>query len=214
MLSDWLQNVMEQTGIKQAELARLLSDELGRSIDRAAVNKMLKGTRAISGDELLAIERLTQTPVARSSQIEMRSIQVIGHVQAGYWTEAFEWQEDERYSVPVPADPELKPYQLYGAEMRGASMNKWRPEGTVIVFTKQIETGEDMRIGSRYVVERTNGHEFECTVKTLWQDEQGELWLLPESTDPRFQEPIRANGNNGDEVRIIGRVVYSVSKES
>lgn len=208
---------MEQRSLKQAELSRLLSEELGRSIDRAAVNKMLKGGRSISGDELLAIEQITGLPAPRAqpvSPVEMRPVQVIGHVQAGYWTEAFEWEEEDRYVVPVPADPELKPYKLTGAEMRGASMNKWRPEGTVIVFTDQIETAEDLRAGSRYVIERTNSAgEHECTVKRLWRDEQGKFWLLPESTDPRFQEPIQIGGADDDTVRIMGRVAYSVARE-
>lgn len=153
-------------------------------------------------------------PGEAAQALEMRPVQVIGHVQAGIWTEAFEWEEEERYIVPVPADPEFAGYKLYGAEMRGASMNKWRPEGTVIVFTDQIETAEDLRIGSRYVVERTNGTgEHECTVKTLWKDEDGHAWLLPESSDPRFQEPLKVDGESGETIRILGRVTYSVSRE-
>lgn len=153
-------------------------------------------------------------PRERSGGVEMRAVQVIGHVQAGYWTEAFEWEEEDRYLVPVPADPELAAYTLRGAELRGNSMNKWRPEGTVVVVTDQIETAEDLRIGSRYLVERTNSAgEHETTVKTLWKDDQGEIWLLPESTDPRFQEPIKIDGNEGDTIRIMGRVTYSVAKE-
>lgn len=154
-------------------------------------------------------------PGEARSPVEMRTVEVVGHVQAGYWTEAFEWEEEDHYLVPVPADPELAAYTLRGAELRGNSMNKWRPEGTVVVVTDQIETAEDLRIGSRYLVERTNSAgEHESTVKKLWQDDNGEFWLLPESTDPRFQEPIHVNGNDGDTVRILGRVTYSVSRET
>ncbi len=146
--------------------------------------------------------------------VEMRPVEVVGHVQAGYWTEAFEWPEEERYVVPVPADPEYAAYKLIAAEMRGLSMNKWRPEGTVVVFTDMIDTQEELRPGRRYFVQRSNGHEYECTIKTLWQDEEGKLWLLPESTDPRFQEPLSLDGDTGDEIRIVGRVAYSVAKEA
>lgn len=150
-----------------------------------------------------------------AQSLEMRPVEVIGHVQAGYWTEAFEWEEEDRYVVAVPADAALASFKLYGAEMRGASMDKWRPEGTIVVFTDQVEIGEEPRVDSRYVVERTNSAgEHECTVKKLWQDEDGVVWLLPESSDPRFQEPIQVTGDEGDTVRILGRVTYSVSRES
>src|SRR4051794_2140975 len=40
----------------QAELARLVSKELRRDLDRAAVNKMCSGGRTVSAEEMLAIE--------------------------------------------------------------------------------------------------------------------------------------------------------------
>jgi DNA-binding transcriptional regulator YdaS (Cro superfamily) len=43
----------------QAELARRMTEKLGRSIDRAAVNKMTKGTRDVSAGEMLAIMQIT-----------------------------------------------------------------------------------------------------------------------------------------------------------
>lgn len=43
----------------QAALARRMTEKLGRSIDRAAVNKMTKGTRDVSADEMLAVMEIT-----------------------------------------------------------------------------------------------------------------------------------------------------------
>lgn len=59
MFSDWLTSALKISRISQAELSRQLSARLGRSIDKAAVNKMTKGLRRISADELLAIEAIT-----------------------------------------------------------------------------------------------------------------------------------------------------------
>lgn len=56
MLSEWLQLSLKGARISQTELARRLTLALGRSIDRAAVNKMTKNKRKIAADELLAIE--------------------------------------------------------------------------------------------------------------------------------------------------------------
>lgn len=144
---------------------------------------------------------------------DTRSVVVRGVVQAGYWTESFEWPEEDWYTVPLYAG-QGAPQTLRGAEIRGNSMNRWRPEGTVVVFTDHVELGEELKVGKRYVVERTNAAgEHECTVKKLWQDEAGMLWLLPESDDPRFQTPIELNGNEGDTIRILGRVTHTIVRE-
>lgn len=62
-MSDWLRQALTESGYSQAEIARLLSAQLGRSIDRAAVNKMVSGKRQIAADELLAIARMTGHPL-------------------------------------------------------------------------------------------------------------------------------------------------------
>ena len=59
MLANWLQAALKTSGISQSELSRRLTEMLGRSIDRAAINKMCSGTRNIYGDELLAIVSVT-----------------------------------------------------------------------------------------------------------------------------------------------------------
>lgn len=143
-----------------------------------------------------------------------RMVRVKGFVQAGHWAETWEWPDDDQYTVPVPFDEGLSPFSLYGAETRGPSMDKRYPQGTVLIFTDAIETHEDVEIGARYIVERERPDGMrEATVKTLWRDDAGEMWLLPESNDPRFQEPIPVNGDDDDTIRIVGRVRYAVSRE-
>jgi hypothetical protein len=141
---------------------------------------------------------------------------VSAHVQAGYWAENWEWPDDDKYEVAVPADPVLEGFRLYGAETRGPSMNRRYPERSVLVFTDVRETEESPQPGKRYVVERRRADGLvEHTVKLLHQDEHGKFWLVPESSDPLYQEPIsiEAGARNGDEVVIIGRVHYSVNRE-
>ncbi len=143
-----------------------------------------------------------------------RQVQVRGALQAGVFSESFEWPEGEWYDVAVPDDPGLRPYTLYGAQVRGPSMNRRYPEGTSLVMTDVIETQEELRIGKRYHVERRRADGMvEATVKKLWQDETGRFWLVPESDDPRYQEPIGLDGEDGDEIRIVGRVVFVVHRE-
>lgn len=149
-----------------------------------------------------------------SPALGTRLVTVSGFVQAGYWAETWEWATDDQYTVAVPDDAPLRPFKLHAAEARGPSMNKRYPEKTVLVFTDLIETGAQLELGKRYIVERERADGMrEATVKTLWRDETGKIWLLPESDDPRFQEPIPIDGGEDDTVRVVGRVVYAVSKE-
>lgn len=146
----------------------------------------------------------------------LRTVQVSAHVEAGYWADHWEWADDEKYDVVVPRDPELDGFTLKAAETRGPSMNRRYPERTIVVFTDPEETQESPRVGKRYVVQRTrNDGAMEHTVKLLHQDEKGKFWLVPESTDPLFQQPIPIGDDDGEtvEVRLVGRVRYSVQRE-
>lgn len=142
-----------------------------------------------------------------------RSVAVRAHVQAGSWSEATEWPQEDWYEVSVPDAEDLRGHQLYAAETRGASMDKVYPEGTVVVFAA-LRDPSDMQVGRRYIIERQRADGLrEATVKTLAQDDAGKFWLMPESTDPRHQAPIELNGDEEDRVVILGRVVYSVRRE-
>lgn len=215
VLSQWLQSALKAAGRTQTEVAHMLTERLGRSIDRAAVNKMVKGTRKISADELIELARFLNKP-APLQTTGLRTVRVASHVQAGHWAESWEWPAADQYDVVVPDDPTLDGFSLYGAETRGPSMNRRYPDRTVVVFTDAIETQESPMPGKRYVVQRRRADGLhEHTVKLLHQDASGVFWLLPESTDPLFQEPIQVDFDTAeeDEVRIVGRVRYSVARE-
>lgn len=219
MLSEWLRNALKSTGTSQAALARALTERLGRSIDRAAVNKMASGSRKIAADELIAIAEILKigAPIEEAGEdTDLRHVTVAAHVEAGLWEESWEWPPEDQYEIAIPVDAHLRHYKLYAAETRGPSMNRRWPEQTVVVFTNAEETGESPIPGKRYVVERRHARGFtEHTVKLLHRDENGRFWLIPESLDPLHQRPIPVDEGNGegDEVRIIGRVWYAVTRE-
>lgn len=146
----------------------------------------------------------------------LRKVIVSAHIQAGIWTETWEWDEHAQYPVYIPDDPEFRGFRLYAGETKGPSMNKRYPEGSVLVFSHPDESGAAIVPGKRYIVERRRaGGEAEHTVKTLHLDADGNQWLLPESDDPRFQAPISIydDTQEGDTVEIVGRVHYVVYKE-
>ncbi|WP_245294669.1 helix-turn-helix domain-containing protein [Rhizobium rhizosphaerae] len=213
------------------ERVRQALDEQGLSMKEASiaagmgetfVRDILERDRTPKIDHFMSLAVVLKKPVsfllgeAKSPEIKLRRVEVRAFVQAGIWEESWEWLTERRYDVFVPDDAELKSKPLYAAETRGPSMNKRYPENTVVVFTKLIETRERPIPGKRYIVERKRASgEVEHTVKLLHKDDNGRLWLLPESTDPLFQAPISLEDgmHDGDEVTVIGKVVYAISKE-
>jgi phage repressor protein C with HTH and peptisase S24 domain len=186
------------------------------------VRDLLERDRAPSIDNFLALAEIVGRPASHllgevAAEPEgLRRVEVAAPVQAGAWSESWEWEYDDRYSVMVPDYPEYRQFRFFGAEARGTSMNRRYQEGTVLVFVNVEETRESPIPGKRYIVERRRvSGESEHTVKLLHQDRDGKLWLMPESDDPRFQAAISFDEgtHDGDMVVIIGRVIAAVTRE-
>lgn len=219
-INQWVRDALAHANLSQTKLAsRLHARGAITNDDRSIVNKMTID-RDVSADEMIAISDETGFPPfkypAPTSATSLRTVKVAGFVQAGHWAETWEWGYDDQYDVAVRGTPQLAGFNLYAAETRGPSMNKRWPEGTVVVFTRVEETGEMPEVGRRYVVQRRRGNdEAEFTVKLLHRDAEGKLWLVPESDDPRHQSALSVEDGDGseDEVAIIGRVHFAVTKE-
>lgn len=208
-----------QNRIKELmKLRKLSRDDVAAAIEAhpITVSKLIGGKTPLNSHWLEKLSAVFGVPPEQiiAAPSNVRIIRVQQHVQAGAWAESNQWDEDDWYDVAIPDDPALRMISLFGAETRGPSMNKRYPERTVVVVDSMIETGEPLQLGKRYIVERERPDGLrEATVKQLWKDEAGRLWLLPESTDPLYQAPIALDGSEGDTVRIVGRVRYSVQKE-
>lgn len=188
------------------------------------VRDLIERDRVPSIDNFLAIARAVRQPVSvlvgeepdARTEPDVRRVEVVSFVQAGHFAETWEWEDGERYSVYVPDLPEFRGLRLYAAETRGPSMNRRYSDSTVVVFNSVIEAREDPIPGKRYVIERRKlSGECEHTVKLLYADPEGKLWLMPESDDPRYQAPISVEDGTGtgDVVTIIGRVLFAVTRE-
>ena len=206
-----LRTIMKVGGLTQVSLAERLGVAQS-TVNRWLVNAEPEGHRrdAITAlyNEILGIPN-SELPST------LRMVSVAANVQAGAWSESWEWPEEDQYQVAVPNDEHLRPYRLYAAETRGPSMNRRWPEGTVVVFTNAAETMESPVVGKRYIVERRRAGEAEHTVKLLHKDENGQFWLIPESTDPLHQQPIPVEDGDKEEdhVVILGRIWYAVTRE-
>jgi SOS-response transcriptional repressor LexA len=172
MLSNWLLEALEASNIKQAELARRLSQSLGRSIDRAAVNKMTTGQRAIHGDELLAIERITGLEAPKEIEVPLK-----GRVSAGGGVLAIDDGGSDMVAAPAQAKP-----GTVAVEVDGNSMFPAYESGTLLYYSRLLPPHE--MINRRAVVQLGDGRIF---VKIVRPGTTDRTWHL-QSINPLFPD--------------------------
>ncbi|KFC73220.1 hypothetical protein FG93_01964 [Bosea sp. LC85] len=201
--------------MSQAELARQLTEALGRSIDRAAINKMTTGNRKISGDEMLAITRIlkpassepasqasireglaTSIPMqVRPASSELAPYRIAGKVEAG----AFRPQEDlgdwdEAKVIYDKRDPKYPDARHLSFDVDGDSMNALKPrpilsgDQVLAVSYEDISDRTPIRDGMVVVVERSrySGMEREWSIKQI-ELYADRIEFHPRSTNPRHE---------------------------
>lgn len=143
------------------------------------------------------------------------SLFVKGEVAAGVWREAWEYDQDEWEVFTGRADITAPLAQRFGLRVVGDSMNEVYPVGTIVECIA-YDGSYLIDSGKRIVVQRQRDTlELETTVKELVRDADGVEWLVPRSTNPAFQRPIRADDPEDGitRVEIIGVVVASIRPE-
>ena len=143
------------------------------------------------------------------------TLQVVGAVAAGVWKEVWQFDEDERVSYTGRSDVNASMRDRFGLRVDGESMNDVYPHGTIIDCVS-LMAGAELKNGKRVVVQRQRvDGEFEVTVKEYRVEPDGSEWLLPRSSRPEFQRPMRLGEPEPGivEVRIIAVVVASIRPE-
>jgi transcriptional regulator with XRE-family HTH domain len=139
---------------------------------------------------------------------------IIGTVQAGAWTEAYQIPEGDREWVPLPRDERFPGIQRYILDNRGESMNRICPDGGQWVFVRFMDlVGQGPAIGQYVIVERIRKDGLvEATAKLFKMGPDGKPWLFPDSTDPSYKPIPLAGGPDIEEIRIIGRVTQPLGR--
>ncbi|TPM89881.1 helix-turn-helix transcriptional regulator [Mesorhizobium sp. B2-1-3A] len=163
MLSDWLRDALQTKGISQADMARILTERLGRSIDRAAMNKMTVGKRAIFADELLEIQRVTGIQAPTEIMVPLK-----GRVGAGQAVYAIDDGSDDTVAAPAEAKQ-----GTVAVEVSGDSMYPAYEDGTLLYYSKILPP--DAMVNRRAVVQLGDGRIF---VKVLRRGSTDNTWTL------------------------------------
>ena len=204
------------------ELAKLSQERLAEMLGTThpTVQRIENGKQALTDAWLYKFAKaLKRRPaeLLRVSASEATSCKVIGDVAAGVFKEALEWDEDQQYDVGLYRDDRFPGAPRFALEVRGNSMNRLYPPGSIVVCVKFGDIGRDAKPGERVVVQRYAHDEVEATLKELVQDEHGRKWLWPRSTDPEFQQPWRVPDRKedpGDErLEIWALVIWSSKRE-
>lgn len=134
-------------------------------------------------------------------------LSVIGEVQAGVWREIDFADEPKHPPLPLGPDPRYQNKQQFALLVQGESMNRVFTPGTFIVCVSWTDIGRNPKEGDIVVVERRRDGMVETTVKKI-AIQNRKLVLMPDSTDPRFQNPIELEGSlERDEIVITALVV-------
>jgi transcriptional regulator with XRE-family HTH domain len=132
---------------------------------------------------------------------------VEGEVQAGVWREIDVIDEPKHPPLPIGPDPRYQSSKQFALLVQGTSMNKVFAPGTFIVCVPWMNVGRPPREGDIVVVERRRDGMVETTVKKVAVHNR-KLVLMPDSTDPRFQNPVELEGSlERDEIVVTALVV-------
>lgn len=195
MLSDWLKSALDTAGMGQSMLAKELTSRLGRSIDRAAVNKMTKGQRHIKGDEMIAIAEITGVPAPTDADTPQPTtvVPLVSWVSAGELATVETIPEGEQTDTVVTTN--LGPGRWVALHVEGDSMNQVAPDGSRI-FINRDDT--ELVSGKCYVIAdelgRATFKRYRATPVPRFEPDSSNR-----EHEPYFPPP-------GGAVKVIGRV--------
>ncbi|WP_051625861.1 LexA family protein [Kozakia baliensis] len=175
--------IAKKSGVAPSTVVRFMNDE--------------RSSHALSATTEAKIgERYRSLPKPETSTVEpihTMQIEVRGDVQAGVWRDALEWPFSDWYAITVPIDAAYPGVKRYGLLVRGESMNRIFPDGSVVVVVNFSDIGRSPKTGELVVaIQRSKvTNEFEATVKAVQILESGDVILWPQSYDPDFATPIK-----------------------
>ncbi len=208
-----VKELREQLGLNQVEFAARLDE------DQSKISKWERGKQRPNAESAAKLAALAGQSMAewwgvtpiRANDISAPTVRVVGELQAGAWREAVEWPHDDQWEMPVPRDPSKPMRPLQGFVVRGNSVNKLYPDGSLVFVASTIGNGIAPKSGDMVLVQRQNRNGLiEATLKEFVVGDDGIKWLWPRSTDPEHQTPIQYASTDAEEVVITGVVDTAV----
>lgn len=203
-----LRDFINERGLKIARWAK------ESAVDKNSIYNFLNShSQSLDARTYAKLARTAEVPAWRLSgdQPEAPSptaIWVSGHVEAGEFREAVEWDRSRWYAVDVPVPARFRRISK-ALEVRGFSMDlEYRP-GSVVIWVDFLDFRPPRHEDHVIVYSYRGDGGIEATVKELRVDETGKRWLWPRSSKPEHQLPIDADHPPADvcSIEIKGIVI-------
>ncbi len=218
MLRDKMLRYMALRGLSRRALS--LNAGLSEGAVKAILNGHSKHPRYDTLEKLAGVLGCTVSDLIEDDRAiderlspPLTVVSVTGQVQAGAWVEAIEWPNGDWFEIAVPPDRRYPGVPRFGLVVRGSSMDLLYPDGTILICISLDDLGRTAKSGERVVCQRRRGRgEYEITVKEyLVRD--GSHWLVPHSTDPRYQSPIKLDARDNADLSLAALVIGSYRPE-
>ncbi|MGJ0508901.1 MAG: LexA family protein [Methylocystis sp.] len=188
----------------ELKIARWAKDS---GVDKNSIYNFLNGhSNALDPRTYGKLARTAEVPTWRLSgdapePPSPTSIWVSGHVEAGSFREAVEWDRSQWYPLDVPV-PDRFRRKAKALEVRGFSMDLEYKPGAVVIWVDVLDSRPPRDSDHVIVYAQHRDGKTEATVKELRVDEEGRRWLWPRSTKPEHQQPMNVD-NPPKEVNSI-----------
>lgn len=223
--------------ITQDTLASLITAAGGQSVTRGAVGnwESIRSTKLPKRENMILLrsvlkelnrpfrwvdEWLGDTSVDYA--VGVNQVAVVGKISAGAWREV-DAQSEADFSgltLPLVIAPSFPGLRQFALAIEGTSMDRIVGDGGFVICVPYWDARRNLTHGDIVVVERKRPDGLvETTLKRLRANGDGKWELWPESTDPRWQRPVRFEPT-GDEpkddegaiVTITGLAVWKQEK--
>lgn len=210
--SDHISALRKKQGLTQAQLAEMVG------VEQPTVQRWETGKRE---PDFEALQQLANALGIEPSEFFDKDVAVPlgpklfvkGEVQAGAWKEAYELPEDEWRTFHGRPSVAARMEHRFGLRVVGDSMNLKYPDGSIVECISLFGHAEAMPGRRVVVVRKREDNLYEATVKKL-VEQDGELWLVPESSNPAHR-PYKLNEPETGiiETRIAAIVVRAIIDE-
>lgn len=209
----WIDGICEELGITYTELARRAG------VDSATLTRFMNNPKYkpnLSDTTLQKIAEATRQPLPGEASISqlprpigLPTVKVVGTAAAGLWKDVSIIAESNyaHEEIPVIENHRYAGHQQYALLVEGNSVNRIIQDGDYAICVSLGDLGIEPRDGQYVHVERSRGGLQEVTIKK-YRIVNGEVQLWPDSTDPKFHEPLEMRHDDEDtEVTIRGLVI-------
>jgi len=203
----WIRAICKEADMTSTQLARTCG------IPAPTINRFLNETKGapknLNANTISRIQRMAERLISPSAALRgaapraapprvastgrrwtIRSVEVIGKVEAGALRTTADLPAEERYLWPAPIDAEYQGNFVIGLEIEDDSADEIYPVGTIVTCVAYTELGRGPRPGERVIMHRTKDKKIEITVREYYVDHDANAWLRSRTTRPDLQENV------------------------